>query len=118
MRVFELDKFNKDLVDISKRIGIDRLMELLGIDENTYILLEEGRQIPSGEILERLCRIRETEKRNYFKDINEKNVMYELDENDFKKFEDMDFKKFEDMLEVIRIKEKYEKLSNIRSEIE
>ena len=106
MKRFNSTKFCENLVRIRGEKSQSVFAESLNINRSTLSLLESGKQIPSLEILNKVCNLGQTEPNDYFIDENCDGLLYlmgSLDKNDHIKVNEM--------LERINILEKYEMLS-------
>ena len=110
MKEFSLEKFCKDLTELRGDKTQQAFSEVLGINRSTLSLLETGKQIPSLDLLNKLCNIGSFDPSRYFIESNEDALIYLMGNLD-----DSDKEKVNDFMERIKIKEKYSLLAK-RSE--
>ncbi|MDF2801515.1 MAG: helix-turn-helix protein [Anaerocolumna sp.] len=106
MKSFNLEKFCSDLVSLRGKKTQAVFAEELNMNRSTLSLLESGKQIPSLEILNKVCGLGSVQPNDYFlEDLKDGllSLMGTLDDNDKEKIDEM--------MERISIKEKYEMLS-------
>lgn len=103
MKAFNLEKFRKDLTDLRQNSTQMKLAQKLGINRSTLSLLETGKQIPSLDILTRLCEYSNFNAEEYFYDYENDGLVYLMGTL----HDDKDRDRIKDMTENIRIKEKY-----------
>lgn len=106
MKSFNLTKFCADLVELRKDATQAIVAEKLGINRSTLSLLETGKQIPSLEILTKVCDYGNYRAIDYFFDDENDGLIYLMGT-----LMDNDMDKIKDMMDNIKIKEKYEMLS-------
>lgn len=106
MKKFNSEKFCEDLVALRRTSTQVKLSEILGINRSTLSLLETGKQIPSLDILTKVCNQKGFLTNDYFVDVESNGLLYLMGT-----LEPNDKEKIHEMLENIRIKEKYEMLN-------
>jgi DNA-binding XRE family transcriptional regulator len=106
MKEFNAEKFCKDLIALRGKESQDTFAKKLDIKRPTLSLLENGKQIPSIDILNKLCNLSEKSTDDYFVDSTTDALVYLMGS-----LEECDKIKIEEMAERIRIKEKYELLA-------
>ena len=106
MKTFNLEKFCSDLISLRKNTTQSKVGELLGINKNTLSLLEKGKQTPSLDILSKVCEFGNFSANEYFTDDVNDGLLYLMGS-----LEENDREKIIEMMEIIKIKEKYEMLS-------
>lgn len=106
MKSFNLEKFCTDLVSLRGEKTQAIFAEELNINRSTLSLLESGKQIPSLEILNKVCNLGTTQPNDYFIENQNDGLLYLMGS-----LEDNDKDKIDELMERINIKEKYEILS-------
>lgn len=106
MKTFNLEKFCADLLKLRKDSTQAKIADALGINRSTLSLLEAGKQIPSLDILSKVCALGRFKANDYFID-NEKDALVYL----MGTLKNNDIDKINTMMEHIKIKEKYAMLS-------
>lgn len=106
MKEFNAEKFCKDLVSLRGKDSQDSFAEKLDIKRSTLSLLENGKQMPTIEILSRFCSLSGKSTEDYFIESTTDALVYLMGS-----LEESDKKKVEEMAERIRVKEKYELLA-------
>lgn len=106
MKTFDLDKFCKDLTGLRVNSTQAKFANILGVNRSTLSLLETGKQIPSLEILTKICNLGGLQANDYFFDNERDGLIYLMGT-----LEDSDREKISKMMENIQIKEKYANLS-------
>lgn len=106
MKEFNAEKFCKDLIDLRGKESQDKFAQKLDIKRPTLSLLENGKQIPTIDILSRFCSLSGNSPDEYFADSTMDALVYLMGS-----LEESDKVKVEEMVERIRIKEKYELLA-------
>lgn len=106
MKTFDIEKFCKDLTDLRGAESQQKFAEKLGINRSTLSLLETGKQIPSLEILNKVCNLSSFQPNDYFVDYDNDALIYLMGT-----LEEADKERITSMMERIRIKEKYEILA-------
>ncbi len=107
MKAFNLEKFRKDLVGLHQDSTQAKVAQKLGINRSTLSLLETGKQIPSLEILTKVCELGNFHADEYFNDFENDGLVYLMGTLQ----DDKDRDKIKEMMEDIRVKEKYAMLS-------
>ena len=103
MKEFDIKKFCDDLMHLRGKESQVRFAEKLDVNRSTLSLLETGKQIPSLDILNKVCNMGGFEPNSYFKEKNTNALIYLMG-----KLEEPDRAKIEYVMERIKIKEKYE----------
>lgn len=106
MKTFNLAKFCADLVELRKGSTQVKFADILGINRSTLSLLESGKQIPSLDILTKICSLGNFQANDYFTDNENDGLIYLMGT-----LEDSDREKISKMMEHIQIKEKYAMIS-------
>lgn len=106
MKEFNSEKFCKDLIALRGKESQAAFAEKLGMKRPTLSLLENGKQMPTIEILSRVCDLSGRNTDDYFVESTTDALVYLMGSLDV-----ADKIKFEEMAERIRIKEKYELLA-------
>ena len=106
MKKFNADKFCKDLIALRGHKSQEVFARELDIKRPTLSLLENGKQLPTIEILSRMCDLSGHSTEDYFVDSTTDSLVYLMGS-----LEESDKIKIEEMAERIRIKEKYELLA-------
>ena len=106
MKEFNAEKFCKDLVSLRGKDSQDSFAGKLDINRSTLSLLENGKQMPTIEILSRFCSLSGKSTEDYFVESTTDALVYLMGN-----LEESDKKKVKEMAERIRVKEKYELLA-------
>ena len=106
MKEFNAEKFCKDLVSLRGKDSQDSFAGKLDIKRSTLSLLENGKQMPTIEILSRFCSLSGKSTEDYFIESTTDALVYLMGS-----LEESEKKKVEEMAERIRVKEKYELLA-------
>ena len=106
MKEFNAEKFCKDLVSLRGTEPQDSFAKKLDIKRPTLSLLEHGKQMPTIDILSRICDLSGNSTEEYFVEYTTDALVYLMGS-----LEEADKEKIEEMAERIRIKEKYELLA-------
>ncbi len=106
MKEFKADKFCEDLILLRGKESQDTFAKKLGIKRPTLSLLENGKQIPTIDLLSCLCSMSGKSTEDYFEESTQDALVYLMGS-----LEEADKIKIEAMAERIRIKEKYELLA-------
>lgn len=106
MKEFNAEKFCRDLITLRGKESQDKFARKLEMKRPTLSLLENGKQLPTIEILSRVCDLSGNNIDDYFMDSTTDALVYLMGSLDMS-----DKVKFEEMAERIRIKEKYELLA-------
>lgn len=110
MKEFCVEKFCKDLTELRGNDTQQKFAEKLDINRSSLSLLETGKQIPSLDILNKVCNLGSLNPSSYFIEKNYDALIYLMG-----KLEESDREKVDAVMDRIRIKEKYSLLSK-RSE--
>ena len=106
MKEFNADKFCKDLIALRAKEPQATFAEKLSLKRSTLSLLENGKQMPTIDILSRICNLSGKSTDEYFVESTTDALVYLMGS-----LEESDKVKIEEMAERIRIKEKYELLA-------
>lgn len=106
MKTFDTKKFCEDLMGLRGQETQQTFAEKLGINRSTLSLLETGKQIPSLEILNKVCNLGGFQPNDYFREHNNEALIYLMGT-----LEENDKEKIAEMMGKIKIKEKYEMLA-------
>jgi len=106
MKEFNSEKFCKDLVSLRGKESQDVFARKLGIKRPTLSLLENGKQVPTIDLLSKICSLTGVSANDYFVESTMDALVYLMGS-----LEKSDKLKIEEMAERIRIKEKYEMLA-------
>ena len=106
MKEFSTDRFCKDLIALRGRENQAVFAEKLNINRSTLSLLENGKQIPTLDILSRICDMCGKSTDEYFVESTTDALVYLMGS-----LVESDKDKIKEMAERIRIKEKYELLA-------
>ena len=106
MKQFNSIKFCQDLISLRNKESQSAFAAKMGVNRSTLSLLENGKQIPTINVLSRLCDLSGKNVDEYFFTCNKDSLVYLMGS-----LEESDLKKIEEMAERIRIKEKYELLA-------
>ena len=106
MKEFDAEKFCKDLIALRGKESQDKFAQKLNIKRPTLSLLENGKQMPTIDILSLFCTLSGNNTDDYFVESSKDALVYLMGS-----LEEVDKIKVEEMAERIRIKEKYELLA-------
>lgn len=106
MKEFNAEKFCRDLIALRGKESQDKFAQKLDIKRPTLSLLENGKQMPTIDILSRFCSLSGNNTDEYFVESTTDALVYLMGS-----LEESDKVKVEEMAERIRIKEKYELLA-------
>lgn len=106
MKIFDERKFCNDLVALRGRETQKDFAEKLNVNRSTLSLLETGKQMPSLEILTKVCNLGDFKVDDYFIDRNNDALIYLMGTVDEK-----DKEKISLMINRIKVKEKYDMLA-------
>ena len=106
MKEFNGDKFQKDLVSLRGKESQADFAPKLALNRSTLSLLENGKQIPTIDILNRICNLSGNSVDDYFMESTVDSLVYLMGS-----LNESDKEKIKEMAERIRIKEKYELLA-------
>ena len=110
MKEFNAKKFCNDLVSFRGKESQDIFAKKLDIKRPTLSLLENGKQVPTIDLLSKICNLTGASVDEYFIETTTDSLVYLMGSLD-----ESDKLKIEEMTERIRIKEKYEMLARRRS---
>jgi len=105
MKEFDIKKFCKDLMKLRGNETQAIFAKKLDINRSTLSLLETGKQIPSIDILNKVCNLGGFEPNSYFREKETKALIYLMGI-----LEEPDRAKIIHVMDRIKIKEKYEYL--------
>lgn len=106
MREFNAEKFCRDLTELRGKEAQAAFAKKLEINRSTLSLLENGKQMPTIDILSRICNLSGRSTDEYFVESTTDALVYLMGSLD-----EADKVKIEEMAERIQIKEKYELLA-------
>lgn len=106
MKEFNAEKFCKDLIALRGKEAQNTFAQKLKINRSTLSLLENGKQMPTIDILSHICNLSGKSTDEYFVESTTDALVYLMGSLD-----ESDKIKIEEMAERIRIKEKYELLA-------
>lgn len=106
MKQFNRAKFCEVLVALRGSESQEQFAPKLNINRSTLSLLENGRQLPTIDILSRVCNLAGTSAEDYFTETKADALVYLMGCLD-----EADKVRIEEMAERIRIREKYELLA-------
>lgn len=106
MKEFNAKKFCEDLITLRGKESQDKFAQKLNIKRPTLSLLENGKQMPTIDILSLFCDLSGKSTDDYFVESTTDALVYLMG-----RMEESDKEKVEEMAERIRIKEKYELLA-------
>lgn len=106
MKEFNAAKFCRDLISLRGRETQDTFAKKLEIKRPTLSLLENGKQVPTIDLLSRICSMNGNNADDYFVESTTDALVYLMGS-----LEESDKAKIKEMAERIRIKEKYELLA-------
>lgn len=106
MKTFNVEKFRADLINLRNKNTQETFANDLGINRSTLSLIESGKQVPSLDILSKVCDLGSFNANDYFTEIDNDGLIYLMGT-----LEDNDKEKINTMMENIRIKDKYAMLS-------
>lgn len=106
MKEFNAAKFCRDLISLRGRETQDSFAKKLEIKRPTLSLLENGKQVPTIDLLSRICSMNGNNADDYFVESTTDALVYLMGS-----LEESDKGKIKEMAERIRIKEKYELLA-------
>ena len=106
MKEFNVEKFCKDLVSFRGKETQENFAKKLEIKRPTLSLLENGKQVPTIDLLSKICSMTGVSVNEYFVESTTDALVYLMGS-----LKESDKIKIEEMAERIRIKEKYELLA-------
>lgn len=106
MKFFDMESFCNELVQArGSKTQTDFSLQL-GINRSTLSLLENGKQMPTLELLGRICEMTGKSAEDFFKEKSNDALVFLMGN-----LEEADKEILKDLFEKIRIKEKYGKLA-------
>jgi len=102
MKTFNLARFCADLIALRADSTQTNFSKLLETNRSTLSLLESGKQIPSLDILTKVCSLGKFKAEDYFEDTENDGLLYLMGT-----LEENDREKINNMMHHIKIKEKY-----------
>ena len=106
MKSFNAEKFCQELTFFRGSETQQTFSEKLGINRSTLSLLERGKQLPSLEILNKVCSMFDKNPGDYFVESDSNALIYLMGSLD-----ESDKSKITTMMERIKTREKYEVLA-------
>lgn len=106
MKEFNVEKFCRDITELRGKEAQISFAKKIGINRSTLSLLENGKQMPTIDILAHICNLSGKSADEYFTEVTRDSLVYLMGS-----LEASDKTKIEEMAERIRIKEKYELLA-------
>lgn len=106
MKEFNVEKFCRDLVALRGTETQASFAKKLDVNRSTLSLLENGKQLPTIDILSCVCDLAGKKTDEYFTESTTDSLVYLMGS-----LSETDKAKIEEMIERIRIKEKYELLA-------
>lgn len=106
MKTFNAVKFCKDLFALRGSYTQEEFSKNLEINRSTLSLLESGKQVPSFDILSKICNLGNCTPNDYFVDVENDSLLYLMGTMD-----PSDKDKIDIVMDRIQIKEKYKLLS-------
>ncbi len=108
MKTFNTTLFSDDLKQLRKKSNKSQITfsKELEINRSTLSLLENGKQLPDLEILNKICTLTSKKPSDYFIDNQNDGLIYLMGS-----LEENDKVKIEELIEKIKLKEKYEILA-------
>ena len=106
VKEFNSEKFCKDLITLRGKESQDKFAQKLNIKRPTLSLLENGKQMPTIDILSLFCDLSGNSTDDYFVESTTDALVYLMGS-----MKESDKVKIEEMIERIQIKEKYELLA-------
>ena len=106
MKEFNIEKFKTDLISVRGDAPQLDYAKKFDVNRSTLSLLENGKQIPTINILNCLCNLTGNNVSDYFTEISRDSLVYLMGSLD-----SSDKERIEEMAERIRIKERYELLA-------
>lgn len=106
MKEFNVERFCQDLTSLRGKEVQQNFAKKLEINRSTLSLLENGKQMPTIDILTKVCNLSGKLTDDYFVESTRDSLVYLMGSLD-----ETDKRKIEEMAERIRIKEKYELLA-------
>lgn len=106
MKSFNTEKFCQELISLRGSETQQKFSEKLGINRSTLSLLETGKQMPSLEILNKICNVFGRDPGSYFVESDSNALIYLMGS-----LEESDKNKIITMMDRIKTREKYEVLA-------
>lgn len=106
MKSFNTEKFCRELISLRGGETQQIFSEKLGINRSTLSLLETGKQLPSLDILNKVCGLFDKNPGDYFVESDSNAVIYLMGS-----LEESDRSKITTMMDRIKTREKYEVLA-------
>ena len=106
MKTFNTEKFCHLLISLRADKTQQIFADEIGINRSTLSLLETGKQLPTLEILNKICDFSKTKIDEFFVDNERDGLIYLM-----VKMDEIDRKKIESMIEKIHTREKYSVLA-------
>lgn len=106
MKSFNTEKFCQELISLRGNETQQKFSERLGINRSTLSLLETGKQMPSLEILNKICNVFDKDPGSYFVEGDSNALIYLMGS-----LEESDKNKIITMMDRIKTREKYEVLA-------
>lgn len=103
MKTFNTNKFCRELIRLRGSETQLSFSGKLGINRSTLSLLETGKQIPSLDILNKICAISDENPGDYFVESNNDSLIYLMGS-----LEESDKEKMSVIIDRIKIREKYD----------
>lgn len=106
MKEFNVERFCQDLTSLRGKEAQQTFAKKLEINRSSLSLLENGKQMPTIDILNKVCNLSGKSTDEYFIETTRDSLVYLMGSLD-----EADKHKIEEMAERIRITEKYELLA-------
>ena len=106
MKTFNTEKFCQELIRLRGNETQQSFSEKLGINRSTLSLLETGKQMPSLDILNRICGIFDADPGDFFVEKDNDSLIYLMGS-----LEEGDKEKMSIVIDRIRTREKYDILA-------
>lgn len=106
MKTFNTEKFCHLLISLRADKTQQTFADEIGINRSTLSLLETGKQLPTLEILNKICDFSKTKIDEFFVENERDGLIYLMG-----KMDEIDRKKIESMIEKIHTREKYSVLA-------
>lgn len=110
MKEFNTEKFCNDLIKLRGKESQEKFAQKLNIKRPTLSLLENGKQMPTLDILSCFCDLSGKKTDEYFVESTTDSLVYLMGS-----LEEVDKRKIEEMAKRIQLKEKYELLARRNS---
>ena len=102
MKSFNSDKFCQELISLRENETQQAMAERLGINRSTLSLLETGKQVPSLDILNKICSLFHKNPEDFFTESDNDALIYLMGS-----LEESDKEKIATMMDRIKTREKY-----------